>query len=103
MPSILLGDVLNRTFQKPQAMLAMGDPEQVAALDREIENLMEKEGIGEKSLADLNRGLEKNGAYAGDNAVDLLQKSNAPQPTAQKTVNAPSKNLTHEVAQQQKI
>ena len=100
MPSILLGDVLNRTFQKPQAMLAMGDPEQVAALDREIENLMEKEGIGEKPLADLNRGLEKNGAYAGDNAVDLLQKSNA-QPTAQKTVNAPSKNLTHEVAQQQ--
>lgn len=100
MPNILMAGVLSRSLQKPQAMLAIGDPTQVAALDREIEKLMEKEGIGEKSLADLNRGLEKTGAYAGDNAVELLHKANA-QPTAQKTVDAPVKNLTHEIAPQQ--
>ncbi len=100
MPTILMAGMLSRSLQKPQAMLAVDDPKQVAALDREVENLMEKEGIGEKSLAELNRGLEKEGAYAGGNAVDLLQKTNA-HPTAQKTVNTPAKNLTHEVTQQQ--
>lgn len=101
MSTILMAGMLSRSLQKPQAMLAMGDPKQVAALDREVENLMEKEGIGEKSLAELNRGLEKEGSYAGDNAVELLHKSNAPQPTAQKTIGTPSKELTHEIAPQQ--
>ena len=82
-----------RVMQKPQAMLDVDDPQQMDALDKEIERMIEKNGIDRKPLEELNHGLGKNGAYQGDNAMELLAQSNVP-PTVNHT--APVKDLTRE-------
>ena len=55
----------------------MNDPQALAELDMAIDRMIEQNGIAEKPLEELNRGLQERGAYNGTGVVELLAKSNA--------------------------
>ena len=59
----------NRFTEKPPTVGRMGQPEQMAELDRRAEEIIKQDGLDQLSLEDLNKKLVAGKEYKGDNML----------------------------------